>query len=160
MSSGKWSWHRSAAQAVAPCTWLESQSSCRESRTVRCCIGVLFSPWGGCLVWVLISFLSPSRKAQLEASYICSAPFSICVQNLFLLCSQLSSKWPHLPRPGFVHKGNLDLRQPGWGVPLLPPWAGIATAIPGSGQSPGPPREDALCGFAFSRSGEDTVKCV
>lgn len=150
---------------MALCTWLGSQSPCRESHTDSVMLHwCLYFTVGG-MPCLGSHFIFPSRKAQLDASYICSVPFSVCVQNLFWFCSSFSlnrklTKWPHLPRPGFVHKGNPDLHQPWRGVPLLSPWAGIATAIPHTGQPPGPPRENALCGFVFLRSGEDTVKRV
>lgn len=83
----------------------------------------LFHCGGNALFGFSFHFSPPKRPSLMLPT---SALFHLaCVQNLFLSRFWFSlnrklTKWPHLPRPGFVHKGNLDLRPPCWGVPLLP----------------------------------------
>lgn len=107
----EWSWHGWAAQAVARYSWPESQSPCSES-----CTGSVRQHWslystvGGrpCLGSYFI-FLTSPRKAQLDASCICSVSFSICFQNLFysvpdfLQIETLPNSPSASPRPSWAY---------------------------------------------------------
>lgn len=150
--------------AGIPDPWSES---CTESVKQRGCI-YSTGCGGKCLVWVLFHFF-PSPKAQLDASYICSVPFNICVPNFFLFCSWFSlnrklTKWPHLLLLDFVHKGNLSLHHPQWDVPLLPVPLGLWFLV----QCPNPAQgsqqhgsEKMMCVSSFSYAQErNTVKCL